>query len=653
MDVLNTHLPKILDLAKNFNLDLSGVLAGYAQKLHDDVPELMENFSFPEAALLLQHCAEIYGRKVDYVHTLALELCENMNSRMYAPESAQGQGAAEPASLSPKKLANARKKKTVSIISTEDFKMNSFSLEKPNTFHRGRKKKKKKHCAEAVCVRLAAVNLPSHEFHIYDDDAFASIGTKDQFRLNWPIEQNCRLEEYILDEGSGNLWNVCDVGVSNMPTPEYSDDGARCPSPRSLLTSPGSNMNVDCGQTPDCSQISDSNEIADSEIPDSNDIPDCNKFLDSSQTNCDIAEVTTVQELHKSGAPSKENLVDNTTKDQAKEKSKSAKTTFKLPYELTKKGLKEAKPEGNITLFLFSDLLKRSLGIKGPLPPVSKNKNADNKLIEKHIDFLKKKYKLGTKSLDTGSLLEEQTDFLGFDEEPLPDIPDVLMPIGQSSEHGKTVKSSKSKVADRIVDFEDYGHHDDNWDADNTPHDNTSHDNTSFQEDTQSRRPTIDEQGVRNWRQFIQGKLAAEEEQKPFDVHSYGSDIINAFHHVGETLPFEAIVGGMDVREIGRYFVSSLMLANTTNLNIEDSGKPNTLRMTLQKTERFHDMEDILVPPSVGGLEKQSPQKQSQAKRKSQSNLEEEEESTQHRYLKQIPGKGPWRNKSKKGREFD
>lgn len=39
----------------------------------------MENFSFPEAALLLQHCAEIYGRKVDYVYNLAVELCENMN----------------------------------------------------------------------------------------------------------------------------------------------------------------------------------------------------------------------------------------------------------------------------------------------------------------------------------------------------------------------------------------------------------------------------------------------------------------------------------------------------------------------------------------------------------------------------------------------
>ncbi|KAK3926476.1 Condensin-2 complex subunit H2 [Frankliniella fusca] len=636
MDVLNTHLPKILDLASNFNLDLSGVLAGYAQKLRDDVPELMENFSFPEAALLLQHCAEIYGRKVDYVHNLALELCENMNSRIYAPESAQGPETTETTPISPKKLG--RKKRTVSAISTEDFKMNSFPLEKPNIFNRGRKKKKKKHCAEAVCVRLAAVNLPSHEYHIYDDDT-TSIGTKDQFRLNWPLEQNCRLEEYILDEGSGNLWNVCDVGVSNMPTPEYSDDGARCPTPLDHIsrTSPGPSINKECGSNLDCNEISESNEIPNiSTGPDNDSALDCNERSDSCQMQEQSvsSDITTAIASLESASQEKEKIIDNVANDQIKEKPKTSKTTFKLPFELTKKGSKGSKPEGNITLFLFSDMLKRSLGMKGPLPPMSRHKNGDNKLVEKHVAFLKKKYSLERKVLDTRSLLEEQSDFLGFEEEVLPDIPDVLTALESSDTQKKANLKPNVKTLDRVVNLIDQEDHDDHWDADLS-----SHDNTEFQEEIHhAQRPTVDEQGVRNWRQFIQGKLAAEEEQRPFDVHSYGSDIINSFRHVGETLSFEEIVGGMDVREIGRFFVSSLMLANTTNLKLNHSGQPNSLSMTLEKTERYHDMEDILVPPAAGGI-----------KRKSHSNLEEEEESVQQRHQKQIPGKGPWKNKSKKG----
>ncbi len=86
------------------------------------------------------------------------------------------------------------------------------------------------------------------------------------------------------------------VGVSNMPTPEYSDDGARCPTPMDDITStlPGT-PGEECEQRLDCVEIPESNEMP-SEQLENNSLPDCNERSDSSQTQEQsvISEVTAV-----------------------------------------------------------------------------------------------------------------------------------------------------------------------------------------------------------------------------------------------------------------------------------------------------------------------------------------------------------------------
>lgn len=600
MDVLNVHLPRLLDLASNFNIDLSGVLAGYAQKLRDDVPE-MENFSFPEAALLLQHCAEIYGRKVDYVYNLAVELCENMNVRMYGPSGAAEENVED--SLTVTKKLSSKKRKTVVHISMEDFKLQKISLDKPKTISKHRNKKK--HCREAVCVRLASVNLlHSHELHIFEDDQYASIGTKDQFRLNWPIEHNCQIEEYVNnDGGSGSVWDVMDVGVSNMPTPEYSDDGMHDASSEDRTQE----------HTQERESTDESVLFNDPTIS----IPFGSSVTDSQEKEADILQ---------------ESISLPETESPLKVPEKPAKqVTFKLPYELTKKGLQGGKQEKNITLFLFSDYLRRELKMGGPLPPVTKDKRGDQKLVLKHVEYLKKRFKLEetSKEFSAGALLENQSDFLGFEEVILDDVPDIF-------------SSSCSSNND-----DDNNNEDENVNN----HDTDDYDNIlSFQEDIQrdyiaKKKTVVDSEGVTNWKHFIQSKLAGEEQQKKFDVHEYGTNIINSFQNVGQTLPFSDVVKGMNQREIGRYFVSSLMMANTSNLLLEHNG-PDTLRLTLNHTERHHEMEDILVPPSVGGII--NPTRHSKRKVDSES---EDDGISDSRLMKQVPGCGPWKNKSKKGRE--
>lgn len=592
MDVLETHLPKILDLASNFNIDLSGVLSEYAQKLRDDAPELMNGFSFPQAALLLQHCAEIYGRKVDYVFNVACELCDNLNSRLSAPPTSPTDTNQENPITSPKKSSHARKRKNVDLASltADDFQLLSVPLDKPKVLLK-HKKNKKRLCNEGVCVRLTPMNFKnSHEYHIYEEDQLASIGTKDQFRLNWSVENSCRLEEYIRDAGSGSSWNVCDVGVSNMPTPEYSDEGvgeARSDSP------PISSSN---------------NEV----LPDSIFENEGTPYSDSA---VNLEPIQTIEpEL-----PSYDK--DQTVIDKPCQKV----AAFKLPFELSRKGLKGAKPETNFTLFLFSDLLKRSLQMKGPLPPWSKLRSYDKDLIKKHINFLMERYNLGGREVNNiQSLIEPQEDFFGFEEQTLKDCPEVLSAV----EPEEAPNSAGIEISNDL----------ESEDVQNIP---SFHDNEipeTVQEANTMNRKTAAADGVADWRQFIHSKLAEESNKNDFDVHAYGSNIVKSFHHVNETVSFAELVGGMDRREVSRNFLSVLMLANASNVTLEDDG-PNTLRVTLNDPNIQHGMENVPCPSNVD---------HPASKRKATSNLEEESETHERGYRKQIPGRGPWKNKSTK-----
>lgn len=53
-----------------------------------------------------------------------------------------------------------------------------------------------------------------------------------------------------------------------------------------------------------------------------------------------------------------------------------------------------------MTLFLFSDYLRRELKMDGVLPPLTKDKKGDKKLVTKHVEYLKKRFKLGTSTSD-------------------------------------------------------------------------------------------------------------------------------------------------------------------------------------------------------------------------------------------------------------
>lgn len=55
-------------------------------------------------------------------------------------------------------------------------------------------------------------------------------------------------------------------------------------------------------------------------------------------------------------------------------------------------------------------------------------------------------------------------------------------------------------------------------------------------------------------------KIGDDKKESDFDIHAYGSEIISTFSHVGETVSFAELAGGLKREEVSKHFLSVLML---------------------------------------------------------------------------------------------
>nr|CAI5860676.1 unnamed protein product [Callosobruchus analis] len=96
---------------------------------------------------------------------------------------------------------------------------------------------------------------------------------------------------------------------------------------------------------------------------------------------------------------------------------------------------------------------------------------------------------------------------------------------------------------------------------------------------------------VERWRSHITPILKNLTESE-FDIHEYGSGIMKRID-VGEKKPFKDIVQGKPSSEVVRYFISTLQLANTGNIEIcgAQPGRLSneTFEMKLLTTDRYHE----------------------------------------------------------------
>uniref|UniRef100_A0A914XMQ7 Condensin-2 complex subunit H2 n=1 Tax=Plectus sambesii TaxID=2011161 RepID=A0A914XMQ7_9BILA len=100
---------------------------------------------------------------------------------------------------------------------------------------------------------------------------------------------------------------------------------------------------------------------------------------------------------------------------------------------------------------------------------------------------------------------------------------------------------------------------------------------------------------VQQWEKRVAPMLESENHRRPFDIHEYGSEILERFGGLKEKHSFDELMGKETRYEKCRYFLSTLMMANTLNVELGDDhkrlgvdGAVNTMHLTLLNRNRHH-----------------------------------------------------------------
>ena len=120
---------------------------------------------------------------------------------------------------------------------------------------------------------------------------------------------------------------------------------------------------------------------------------------------------------------------------------------------------------------------------------------------------------------------------------------------------------------------------------------------------------------VRIWHESLAPKLEAVEKRGDFDIHQYGSKILNNFPQDGRktTVDFMQVAQGSTPEEVSRLFLSSLMLANAQNIDVQCSASKkdplpmDQVSMTLLSTQRHHEHISDTIPLSQDELKRKKP----------------------------------------------
>jgi len=105
---------------------------------------------------------------------------------------------------------------------------------------------------------------------------------------------------------------------------------------------------------------------------------------------------------------------------------------------------------------------------------------------------------------------------------------------------------------------------------------------------------------VAKWHEMIGPRLDKVEQRKAFDVHAYGSHVLNTFPSTATSsnkrpVDFAEVVRGKKGEEVARFFLSTLMLANTENVKISTKAGSDpqlgmdNVQLTLLSHTRHHE----------------------------------------------------------------
>ncbi|XP_077025413.1 condensin-2 complex subunit H2 isoform X2 [Tamandua tetradactyla] len=110
-------------------------------------------------------------------------------------------------------------------------------------------------------------------------------------------------------------------------------------------------------------------------------------------------------------------------------------------------------------------------------------------------------------------------------------------------------------------------------------------------------------QRIRDWEDAIRPLLQEQEQHVPFDIHSYGDQVVSRFSQLNEWCPFAKLVAGQPAFEVCRSMLASLQLAN--DYTVEIAQQPglevavDTMSLRLLTHQRAHARFQTYAAPSM------------------------------------------------------
>ncbi|XP_012289796.1 condensin-2 complex subunit H2 isoform X2 [Aotus nancymaae] len=110
-------------------------------------------------------------------------------------------------------------------------------------------------------------------------------------------------------------------------------------------------------------------------------------------------------------------------------------------------------------------------------------------------------------------------------------------------------------------------------------------------------------QRIRDWEDTVQPMLQEQEQHVPFDIHTYGDQVVSRFAHLNVWCPFAELVAGQPAFEVCRSMLASLQLAN--DYTVEITQQPgletavDTMSLRLLTHQRAHKRFQTYAAPSM------------------------------------------------------
>ncbi|XP_055251466.1 condensin-2 complex subunit H2 isoform X2 [Moschus berezovskii] len=108
---------------------------------------------------------------------------------------------------------------------------------------------------------------------------------------------------------------------------------------------------------------------------------------------------------------------------------------------------------------------------------------------------------------------------------------------------------------------------------------------------------------IRGWEDAIQTLLQEQEEHVPFDIHTYGDQVVSQFSQLNQWCPFAKLVAGQPAFEVCRSMLASLQLANDYTVEITQQpgleAAVDTMSLRLLTHRRAHQRFQTYAAPST------------------------------------------------------